>query len=201
MTSAKAQLTRISQDVSTMRPNRRWRVAAFTLIELTIVVALLSAFVGMTVLSLDGVSLDGRLRSAAQQIAAFDRLARIEAVSSGEPRLLVLEHENADCVIKRPRQTAGVWIWTEGHAFHLGTNVHVEQLVQTNKHESETAVHEKSVRIHADGTSADYGCILSVGDASITLLVDGVTGEHRMVAGANLEVTAGDSWINERMHP
>lgn len=64
------------------------RRAGFTLIELVVVLAILVIATSFVLLRLDGVTAEGRLRSAAREMAGTIRYARSFAVMSGKPSYL-----------------------------------------------------------------------------------------------------------------
>ncbi len=83
------------------------RARAFTLIELMVVATLLAIAVASVALHAGDITTHGRLRAAASQLANTHRLARIEAIGSGEPRRLVFEA--ARIVLQEPVLEARRW--------------------------------------------------------------------------------------------
>ena len=162
---------------------------AFTLVELTVVLTLMFTFVATAALQLDGFSASGRLHSTARQIASFHTLARIEAISSGRPRLLGYEVEGHRCRIREPHYDGFHWAWSEGALFHLTTRVRLVRLLIADRELTSQGQEPWTVRINSDGTSSNYAFVLAIGERSLALIMDGVTGSGRIVKGVDPDTT------------
>lgn len=152
---------------------------AFTLIELLAVMTLVAVIAGAVTVNLDGFTERGRLRSAAHQIAAIDRLARIEAVSAGEPRRMVYESQSSRCLIQRPFFDGHGWRWSDGQVLNFATRLSLDRLVVNDHSLGAGPAEVGAIRIRADGTSPTYACVLSTGGMAVAVVIDGVTGAAR----------------------
>jgi len=150
---------------------------AFTLIEIMVVITLLAIAVGGATLQLDGVTTRGRLRSAALLIEGYHRLARIEVISSGQPRRLVFGRNTSRCLLQRSEHDGLLWTWSTGLRFELPRGVRVARVMVPNTESSEL----ESIRVHADGTATPYACVLSVGQLALAVVIDGIAGTGRHV--------------------
>ena len=98
-----------------MNRTRGWR--AFTLVELVAVVTLLSIVVGVTTLSVRGMSDQQTLAVAADQIAAMYRLVQSEAAATGRPRMLTFDR--GGCRPAKPLKLDGEWQWVQAPRMEL----------------------------------------------------------------------------------
>ncbi|MBI4716618.1 MAG: hypothetical protein HY763_02345 [Planctomycetes bacterium] len=83
--------------------------AAFTLLELMAVTALLVCAVGYVTLHGRGRTDCARLEACAEQLAALYRTSGLQAAQSGAPRLLTFDARG--CTMEQPTQQEGAWRW------------------------------------------------------------------------------------------
>lgn len=136
------------------RPSR-----SFGLLELLVVTTILTIAAGLLVTRLDGFSATARLQSTAAQYSAVLKLARTDALSGGQPRLLTVANQEGMVTVQRPVRRAGRWEWDKGRAFQLGSAV-IDQVL----HEDEDAAVDRSVRITAEGRVTNHAVVLRASD-------------------------------------
>lgn len=153
---------------------------AFTLVELLIVLTLLTLFVGTATFHLDGVTARGRLRSAARQLGAFHALARIEAVSSGQPRRIVFQRNASRCLIQHPELEGRSWRWSDGRSLAFATRVTLDRVIVQGEGRPDQS-QDLAIRVASDGTSPTYACILTAGESAMAVVTDGLTGSYRLI--------------------
>lgn len=139
---------------------------AFTLIELLVVLALISLAAGMTIVQLDGLSGSSRLRAAASQHSAAVRLARIQAMSSGEPRQI--DYGAAGLSMRRPIHRAGRWEWDDGMHFEIPSQVSLVGLC----FERADGAERKSVVVQADGQVMSHVALFRLGNQWMGILFE-----------------------------
>lgn len=142
------------------------RARAFTLIELMVVATLLAIAVASVALHAGDITTRGRLRAAAGQLANAHRLARIEAIGSGRPRLLVFEA--ARIVLQEPVLESRRWQWADGRFLNLPRRVQIQLLPGTER--------AGSITVRGDGNAPDYTCVLTLDEAHLAVAVEGLTG-------------------------
>lgn len=82
-----------------MRSQRYSFRPAFTLIELVLVMLVITIAVGVAVPSLRGWSRGSRMRDSVDSILALGRLARMQAISSGQIHRLSLDSNTGRCIV------------------------------------------------------------------------------------------------------
>lgn len=149
---------------------RRGHLQGFTLVELLVVTTLISIGVGMVVVRFDGLSAAGRLRSCAARYSAVLNLARTEARTSGQPRLLRTHGDQGKVTLHRPRRHHGTWQWDDGRAFQVTEGVTIRLLMESDESTlpQEGAI---AVRIPPDGRCPPLALILKVQDRWAALRV------------------------------
>ncbi len=162
-----------------------------------VVITLLSVAVGGAVFQLDGVTARGRLRSAARQIEAYHRLARIEAIGSGQPRRLVFGRNSSRCLLQKPEHDGSRWTWSDGLIFELPRGVRVIRVIVPSADSSEP----ESIRVNTDGTATAYACVLSVGELAVAVIIDGVAGTGRHVEIVDPSVIDADTLFAPESSP
>jgi type II secretion system protein H len=150
---------------------------AFTLIELLAVTVLMAVAASMVALRLDGFTVHGRLRAALSQIAAVHRLARMEAITSGQPRRISYAVAEDRCAIERPEVAGGEWGWVAGSAQQISGRVRIDGVVVASNGASQQSV--DGIRIRSDGTSTSYVVVISAADSRAAVSIHGLTGRGR----------------------
>lgn len=97
--------------------------SAFSLIELVAVVTLMSLMVGVTTLSVQGMSDQQTLSAAADQIAAIYRLAQSEAAATGRPTRL--SFDATGCVQSKMSRIERDWRWVASPRMELVGRVRI----------------------------------------------------------------------------
>lgn len=140
------------------------RNAAFTLLELLIVVTLMMAAVGMTVFRLDGLSDTSRLRSAAMQMASLLRLTQTQARTSGSPRLVEYAIDSDRVLVRAPQMQDDVWEWDAGVEYLTVTGVHVQRVLVEGAGEETEPDKKFSIRVRPDGRYRAHAIVLMLHD-------------------------------------
>lgn len=166
---------------------------AFTLIELMVVVTLMAIAVATVTVRLDGWTTRGRLRSAAHQIGTFHHLAQLEATTSASPRRLVFPPAASHCLLQQPQRTGSYWTWSGGRALHWNDGTVLERLILAEDRLSPEPGDLMAVRIHADGTSPIFACVLTTGPRRAAVLVSGDSAVPKLI----FDVDAGSHTISD----
>lgn len=158
-----------------IRPRRRIR-RAFTLIEMTVVIAILALLTTMATLSLGGVMDRYRLSRAAEAIEAFDARARRSARLSREGFEAIIDRRDRELTI--PAADRGRRIETA--QYRLPRNVEISDIRMRRK----VALGQKvAIRFSDQGASPTYAVELRRGKRTRWLVVLGISGQ--VVAVAN----------------
>lgn len=153
--------------------------AAFTLVELLVVVTLMTLAVGLTVFRLDSLSENGRLQSATRQAESILRFSACQARTTGEPRLVVFDRESDRFRLKAPAQEEGRWHWDEGRLFQTNSGAQFTRLMfegGANQQQEESAI-----RVGGQGRYPACGVIFELHGRYSVFLTDQDGSEHRIL--------------------
>lgn len=90
---------------------------AFTLLELLAVMTLMTMVVAYVVVDMQGISNEGALRAATEQLSSVFRLAISESALTNRPHVVRLG--GATCVVRRPVLRDQEWSWQDDTRFDL----------------------------------------------------------------------------------
>ncbi len=144
-------------------PSRTTR-RAFTLIEVSVVGALLALLAAGVVLSVSSMLAPHRQRDAISRVIAFDHRARTLARTTGAHG--TLEFDDADASI----------------TYRSGAHELVARLPRGASLASPTLLEGRdSVDVGPDGNTPDYAVVIEANDARVFILFAGLTGEPRIM--------------------
>ena len=149
---------------------------AFTLIELTVVLALLTLITSTALLQLGGVTDRARLRAASVQVASVVQQAHALARSDGRPRLITYDLGLAQINMQSPQRRDGRWDWDDGLRTTLPKGVRIHAVLRDENVVPPEAVAAKQVAVRVDAVGAPpHAVILARGEATavVTCGVDG----------------------------
>lgn len=150
--------------------------AAFTLVELLVVVTLMGIALGLTVFRLDSLSENGRLQSATRQAEFVLRLAMTEARTTGEPRLVVFVAGGDRIKLHAPSKNNGGW--DEGRLLQTNTGAKFGRLM----FEDETRRVGNAIRVNGQGRCSDHAVLLErQGKYAVLFWSAGMEAEHRII--------------------
>jgi len=105
---------------------RRRREPAFTLVELTVVMVLMTLAIGLATLGMRGLSDRGRIDAAAAQLGSAMRLAEIQSARSGVPQVLAFDSHG--WTLRQPQWRDDRWAWSESSRLELVRKVAVRRI-------------------------------------------------------------------------
>lgn len=147
------------------RPPRRQAAAGVTLLEMLLVIVLVAAMAGLAAAALHG-GLDGtRLRTAARQVGAELRFARVRALASGQVQRFELDLGD------------GRWRGANGHRGRLPEGM---RLRFTGARQVQPREGSGSIVFFPDGASSGGRIELALRQASWRVDVTWMTGEVRV---------------------
>jgi prepilin-type N-terminal cleavage/methylation domain-containing protein len=150
---------------SLARQSRR-RIAAFTLIELMVVIALASILASLAAVSLGGTMDRYRLSQAEQMIEAFDAAARRDARRRREPVSAIIQRSRQRLIL--PART------TNDKQYRLPRHVEIKQIRLRRRL---TAGRDLELLFNREGTGPTYAVELVCGKSSRWLVVLGISGQ------------------------
>lgn len=144
------------------------RQRGFSLIELTVVMVLIAAIVGIGAMAAGSALPGQQLRNAAREVAGQLRYTRAQAIATGRQQRFEL-----DVVGKR-------WTAAGNRSGELPTEI---ELVATTAREEQPARDVAAVRFFPDGAATGGRIVLRRGDAAWRVDVAWLTGEVTLSRG------------------
>lgn len=160
----------------TTRSRHNSTTAAFTLVELLVVVTLMGIALGLTVFRLDSPSENGRLQSATRQAESVLRLAMTQARTTGEPRLVLFDAGSDRIRLHATSKSTGGW--DEGRLLQTNTGAKFDRLL----FEDGTRQVGNAIRVNGQGQCSDHAVLFErQGKYAVLLWSAGMEAEHRII--------------------
>ena len=156
------------------------RRAAFTLIEIIAVVAVIGLLAGATALSLGDSAGRARRADAVSTIAHADRMARLAGERLGRPCVLHYDLDDQRIV----RELPGAGVMAASHPIALGRDVWIDRLVTAGSVNRPPRTHESgdvAVAVSTAGRSETYAVRLAFDDGQTWLVFAGLTGQMTVI--------------------